>query len=146
MTGQGAGTEPAREARQRPVPLPTGAVTVVLEGVAFGFPGSAGPVLADVDLVIPAGEWAAVTGPSGAGKTTLLSLIAGARQPDAGTVRWTGPNGPVPPHLGGCAWIGQQTVILPGSIADNIRLGRRAASRAEVERAAAAAGRARGAR
>jgi ATP-binding cassette subfamily C protein CydD len=31
-------------------------------------------------------------------------------------------------------------VILPGSIADNIRLGRRAASRAEVERAAAAAG------
>jgi ATP-binding cassette subfamily C protein CydD len=140
ITGLLAGTQPAPEARQRPAPLPTGPVTVVLEGVAFGFPGSAGPVLADVDLVIPAGGWAAITGPSGAGKTTLLSLIAGARQPDAGTVRWTDLAGPVPPHLGGCAWIGQQTVILPGSIADNIRLGRPDASPPEVDRAAAAAG------
>ena len=39
-----------------------------------------------------------------------------------------------------CHWIGQQTLILPGSIADNIRLGRPAATRTEVERAAAAAG------
>jgi len=140
ITGLLAGTQPAPDTRQRPAPLPAGPVTVVLEGVAFGFPGSAGPVLADVDLTVAGGEWTAVTGPSGAGKTTLLSLIAGARQPDAGTVRWAGLAGPVPPHLGGCAWIGQQTVILPGSIADNIRLGRRAASRAEVERAAAAAG------
>jgi ATP-binding cassette subfamily C protein CydD len=45
-----------------------------------------------------------------------------------------------PPHLGGCAWIGQQTVLLPGSISDNIRIGRPTASQAEVEHAVAAAG------
>lgn len=143
ITGLLAATQAAPETRQRPAPLPAGPVTVVLDGVAFGFPGSAGPVLAGVDLTVAAGEWTAVTGPSGAGKTTLLSLIAGARQPDAGTVRWAGPavvDGPVPPHLGGCVWIGQQTVILPGSIADNVRIGRPAASLAEVECAAAAAG------
>src|SRR5260370_12654412 len=117
----------------------------MLDAWGFVSPGRARRVLAGVDLVIPAGEWAAVTGPSGAGKTTLLSLIAGARQPDAGTVRWAGSAGPVPPHLGRCAWIGQQTVILPGSIADNIRLGRPDASLPEVERAAAAAGLAEGA-
>lgn len=46
----------------------------------------------------------------------------------------------MPPQLGGCAWIGQQTVILPGSVSDNIRLGRPDANHAEVERAAIAAG------
>ncbi len=135
-----AQTQPVPQARQRRPARPTAPVTVVLEDVTFGFPGSARPVLAGVDLTIAPGEWAAITGPSGAGKTTLLSLIAGARQPDAGTVRWAGLGGPVPADLGGCAWIGQQTVILPGSIADNIRLGRPGASPAEVEHAAAAAG------
>ena len=140
ITGLLDRTQPASQARPRPAVRPAGSVTVVLEGVAFGFPGSARLVLAGLDLRIAAGRWTAVTGPSGAGKTTLLSLIAGARRPDAGTVRWTGAGGPVPPDLGSCAWIGQQTVILPGSIADNIRLGRRDASLAEVRQAAAAAG------
>jgi ATP-binding cassette subfamily C protein CydD len=139
ITGLLAGTRPVPGPRQRPA-LPTEAVTVGLNDVTFGFAGSARPVLDGVDLTIPAGEWIAVTGASGAGKTTLLSLIAGGRQPAGGTVCWVSPTGQVPPHLGSCAWIGQQTVILPGSIADNIRIGRPAASRFEVERAAAAAG------
>jgi ATP-binding cassette subfamily C protein CydD len=74
------------------------------------------------------------------GKTSLLSLIAGTGQPTTGTVRWVTPTGASPPSLGGCAWIGQQTVLLPGSISDNIRLGRSTASQAEVERAVVAAG------
>jgi ATP-binding cassette subfamily C protein CydD len=46
----------------------------------------------------------------------------------------------VAPQLGSCAWIGQQTVILPGSISDNISIGRSAASHADIARAVAAAG------
>jgi ATP-binding cassette subfamily C protein CydD len=115
-------------------------VAVVLDDVTFRFPGAGQPVLAGVNLMVHPGQWAAVTGPSGAGKTTLLSLIAGMRQPSAGMVRWETPAGPMRPRLGGCTWIGQQTVILPGTIGDNIRIGAPAASDAEVEAAVAAAG------
>jgi ATP-binding cassette, subfamily C, bacterial CydD len=62
------------------------------------------------------------------------------RQPTTGTVRWVTKTEASPPHLGGCAWIGQQTVLLPGTISDNIHIGRPAASVAEVRHAVAAAG------
>ena len=34
------------------------------------------PVLKDINLKVPAGEFLALMGPSGSGKTTLLNLIA----------------------------------------------------------------------
>jgi ATP-binding cassette subfamily C protein CydD len=132
--------ETAPEAGERPPLPPAGPVTVVLDDVMFRFPDSDEPVLRGVHLTVRPGHWTAIAGPSGAGKTTLLSLIAGARQPTTGSVRWMTPTGASPPHLGGCAWIGQQTVLLPMSIMDNIRIGRPAAGRAEVEHAVAAAG------
>ncbi len=39
-----------------------------------------------LDLVLRAGEIAALLGPSGCGKTTLLRLLAGFERPDAGTI------------------------------------------------------------
>ncbi len=42
------------------------------------------PVLQDISLVIPAGDFMALMGPSGSGKSTLLNLIAGIDKPDAG--------------------------------------------------------------
>jgi ATP-binding cassette subfamily C protein CydD len=101
-------------------PAPAEAVTVVLDDVSFGFPGAAEPVLHDVTLTAHPGSWIAVAGPSGAGKTTLLSLIAGVRTPTRGTVRWLTTTGAAPPRVGGCAWIGQQTVLLPGSLTDTL--------------------------
>ena len=115
-------------------------VTVVLGNVSLQFPATEEPTLRDVDLTVHAGGWAVVAGPSGAGKTTLLSLIAGVRAPTHGTVRWLTPTGASTPFLGGCAWIGQQTVLLPGSVGDNIRIGRPDASRVDIERAVSAAG------
>jgi ATP-binding cassette, subfamily C, bacterial CydD len=140
ITGLLAAAHPVPSARPHRAISPSESCTVTLDDVAVCFPDSGRPLLAGVDLTILAGQWTVVTGPSGVGKTTLLALIAGARQPTSGRVRWLTRSGPVPPHLGSCAWIGQRTVILPGSIADNIGIGRPDASAADIERAAAAAG------
>lgn len=48
------------------------------------------PVLQDITLSIPEGEFMALMGPSGSGKTTLLNLIAGIDQADKGTIRVAG--------------------------------------------------------
>ncbi len=44
------------------------------------------PVLQNIDLNIPEGEFLALMGPSGSGKSTLLNLIAGIDRPSAGSV------------------------------------------------------------
>jgi putative ABC transport system ATP-binding protein len=44
------------------------------------------PVLNDIHLKIPEGEFVSLMGPSGSGKTTLLNLIAGIDQPTRGRI------------------------------------------------------------
>jgi putative ABC transport system ATP-binding protein len=50
------------------------------------------PVLNDISLTVPEGEFLALMGPSGSGKTTLLNLIAGIDRPDTGQVVVNGTN------------------------------------------------------
>ncbi|MDK8880000.1 ABC transporter ATP-binding protein [Corynebacterium sp. MSK008] len=69
-------------------PTVLGDPVVTLDGVSL----QRGQTLAvdDVTLTVRAGERLAIVGGSGSGKTSLLHLIAGLREPTAGTVRVAG--------------------------------------------------------
>ncbi len=87
------------------------ACPVGVEGLGFGYPGSTTDLLCELTISLPVGL-TVVTGPSGAGKSTLLELLAGLRQPSAGTVT-------VPPsHL-----VSQRPFLAPGTVRDNLTLG-----------------------
>lgn len=59
---------------------------IELHNLGFTFPDADKPVLAAIDLRIPANSTTAFVGASGAGKTTLLDLILGLLEPTTGTV------------------------------------------------------------
>lgn len=59
---------------------------VELKGVSFTYPGAAGPVLKNINLVIKKGESVGFIGGSGSGKTTLIDVILGLLEPDSGKI------------------------------------------------------------
>ncbi len=81
--------EAPADAAAGPMPLRQ---SLTVRGVSFAYGGPAAerPALHEVDLVIPARRFVAVTGPSGAGKSTLLDLLLGLMEPDAGEIRADG--------------------------------------------------------
>lgn len=79
-------TEPAPETRSHSpsTRVAAGAPGVEVRGVTFAYGPHAEPVIADLDLEVPAGGHLAVVGPSGIGKSTLAALITGMLTPQAG--------------------------------------------------------------
>jgi len=70
--------------------LPEPAVAIRHLSKAYRRGGQVVPVLTDITLDIPAGDYVALMGPSGSGKSTLLNLIAGIDRPDGGELRVAG--------------------------------------------------------
>ena len=111
------------------------------EAVAFRYPDGR-QALQDLHLTIDPGETLALVGPSGAGKTTLINLLMGFLQPQDGRILAGGTplqTIDIAVWRRQLAWLPQRPQLFPGSVSDNIRLGRPEADGQAVRRAAALA-------
>lgn len=57
---------------------------------AYGSKDNTFPVLKDLSLQLPDGDFTVILGPSGSGKSTLLNVISGLERPDNGVIRYDG--------------------------------------------------------
>jgi thiol reductant ABC exporter CydD subunit len=133
---------PVRHGRRTRVPDPA-ANELAAEALTVARREREHPVLDRLSLTVEPGEVLAITGPSGCGKSTLLGVILGLVAPSGGSLRvgdvaldeldpaaWRTQ----------LAWVPQRPHVFAGTIGENIRLGRPAASQREVLSAATAAG------
>ena len=113
-----------------------------LSHVSFGYHADK-EVLHDVSLTIPAGTMTAFVGPSGSGKSTIAKLIAGFWDVTSGSITLGGQDlkrVPLKQLYDQVAFVSQDNYLFDESIRENIRMGRPAATDAEVEAVAKAAG------
>ncbi len=106
------------------------------EDVRFRYPSRPeSPVLRGLSLHADAGEKIALVGASGAGKSTVVSLLLRFYDPDSGLLTVDGrilsefPPTELRSHL---AIVSQEVMLFGGTIADNIRYGRPAATMDEI--------------
>jgi len=133
-------TQPSISERAAAVDLPaTGAI--IVDDVSFGY--GAELVLRDLSLEIVPGERLALVGPTGAGKSTLAKLIARFYDARSGAVRFGGVDlrdATLESLRSRIVVVPQEGYLFTGTIRDNVRVGRPAASNHEVEDALAELG------
>ena len=116
---------------------------IEIESLDFTYPGAAGPALRDITLRVAPGETLALVGPSGAGKSTLAKLLLRFYDPDRGAIRLDGVDlrdATLASLRDNVSILLQESLVLHGSVRDNIAIGREGASDEEVELAAHIAG------
>lgn len=111
---------------------------ISLEALTVRYPGqhpTSAPALGPLSLKVSAGERIAITGASGSGKSTLLNLLLGFVSASDGVLSLNGH--PLSNGLpaGMITWVGQDTVILSGTLADNLRIAHPHASDSALEAA-----------
>ncbi|MEW2164836.1 ABC transporter ATP-binding protein [Streptomyces sp. NPDC007084] len=146
--GRQPGEPSAKPAAPQALPrqefLPRAGETLSVRGVRHRY-GDGPEVLRGVDLDVVAGQRVAIVGTTGSGKSTLATLIAGLRSPHAGSVTLgdtptSGLAAPRPDGRRDIALVTQEHHLFIGTVADNLRLARRAASAVDLDAALTAVG------
>lgn len=81
--------------------------------------------LRNINLIVEAGKSLAIVGASGSGKSTMVDLMLGVLQPDSGsvTISNSSPVVAINKWPGRIAYVPQETVIVSGTIKENVALG-----------------------
>jgi ATP-binding cassette subfamily B protein len=128
----------------RALPDPDGrGIRVAFEGVSFHYNGTGdGLVLNDVDLIVEPGQTIAILGATGAGKSSIVNLVPRFYDVASGKVTWNGidiRDVRQSDLLSQVGVVPQETILFSGTVRDNIRYGKPAATEDEVVAAAKAA-------
>ena len=112
------------------------------ENVTFGYNQGRGNALEEVSFTLGKGEKLGVAGPSGAGKSTLVWLAYRFFDPQKGRILLGGEDLktlPLERIREQIAVVTQDTYLFHGTVADNLRFGKRDATQEQLEAAARAA-------
>ena len=126
----------------RPVALSSARGVLVLDDVGFRYPGTGAEAVAGISFAALPGQTTALVGPSGAGKTTLIKLLLRFYDPARGRISLDGHDlrDLDPRQLrASIAVVLQETLLLDGTVAENILAGRPGAGQRELVEAARAA-------
>lgn len=111
------------------------------QSITFGY-DSRRPILQNISLRIAPGERVGIVGETGSGKSTLLSLLLRLWDPAEGRILLDGTDlrdTTLASLRQNIAVVFQETVLLPGTLTENIAVGKPGATQAEIEAAAQAA-------
>ncbi|HEX4124625.1 MAG TPA: ABC transporter ATP-binding protein [Tepidisphaeraceae bacterium] len=128
-----------RTAGERLIKLPPLAREIRFENISFTYPNAPAPALENVSLAIAKGTRIAIVGRNGSGKTTLLTLLPRLYDPQEGRVLLDGVDvrkATLRSLRQQISIVTQDSVIFPGTIADNIAYGNPRATREQVIAAA----------
>ncbi len=120
-----------------------GRLEIELSEVEYTYPEGSRVALSGINVILPAGSCTALVGRSGAGKSTLVNLLMRFVDPEHGRIFANGTlitDLPVEFWRENLALVPQRPYLFYGSVLENIRLARPAATQKEVERAAELAG------
>ena len=115
---------------------------IEVKNVSFGYHADK-EILHGVSLSIPQNSMTALVGPFGSGKSTLAKLIAGFWDVKSGTITMGGhdlKDIPLTELYDQVAFVSQDNYLFDDTVRENIRMGCRDATDAQVEAAAHAAG------
>ena len=132
----------AEEQNHAAAPVSFADHNIEVQDVSFGYHDDT-EILHHVSLSIPQNGMTALVGPSGSGKSTLAKLIAGFWDVKNGAITMGGHNLtdiPLFQLYDQVAFVSQDNYLFDDTVRENIRMGRRDATDAQVEAAAHAAG------